>query len=77
MQCDLCLARRQQAERELVEVKAVTIPGHLFGKPGFTPAQSIGDILHAEDDGIMRWRGANLDGSGSRARDLLRWETPP
>ena len=42
----------KQAERELVEVKAVNDAWPLFGKPGFTPAQSLGDILHCEDDGI-------------------------
>ena len=42
----------KQAERELVEVKAVNDAWPLFGKPVFTPAQSLGDVLHCEDDGI-------------------------
>jgi putative ABC transport system permease protein len=42
----------KQAERELVEVKAVNDSWPLFGAPSFTPAQSLGDILHCEDDGI-------------------------
>jgi putative ABC transport system permease protein len=42
----------KQAERELVEVKAVNDAWPLFGKPGFTPAQGLGDILHCEEDGI-------------------------
>ena len=42
----------KQAERELVEVKAVSNSWPLFGAPGFTPAQSLADILHCEDDGI-------------------------
>ncbi|MGZ5928709.1 MAG: ABC transporter permease [Rhizomicrobium sp.] len=42
----------KQSERELVEVKAVNKAWPLFGAPSFTPAQSLGDILHCEDDGI-------------------------
>ena len=42
----------KQAERQLVELKAVDDAWPLFGAPGFTPAQSLGDVLHCEDDGI-------------------------
>ncbi len=42
----------KQAERELVEIKAVNDSWPLFGTPSFTPAQSLPDILHCEDDGI-------------------------
>src|SRR5215472_133105 len=40
------------AERELVELKSVDDHWPLFGQPIFSPATSVGDAIHCEDDGI-------------------------
>lgn len=42
----------KQAERQLVELKAVDARWPLFGAPGFTPAQSLKDITACEDDHV-------------------------
>lgn len=42
----------RQAERQLVELKAVDANWPLFGTPGFTPAQNLRDVLACEDDGV-------------------------
>jgi len=64
----------KQAERELVEVKAVNDAWPLFGKPSFTPAQPLSDILHCEDDGICGAAAEQtlLDRLHARRGDLLR-----
>ncbi len=64
----------KQAERELVEVKAVNDTWPLFGSPGFTPSQPLADILHCEDDGICGAAAEQtlLDRLHARRGDLLR-----
>ncbi|MBS0281351.1 MAG: ABC transporter permease, partial [Proteobacteria bacterium] len=64
----------KQAERELVEVKAVNDAWPLFGSPSFTPAQPLSDILHCEDDGICGAAAEQtlLDRLHARRGDLLR-----
>jgi putative ABC transport system permease protein len=42
----------RQAERELIELKAVDTAWPLFGAPSFTPEQSTADALYCEDDGV-------------------------
>jgi putative ABC transport system permease protein len=42
----------KQADRELVELKAVDANWPLFGAPKFAPAQKLSDVLACEDDGI-------------------------
>ena len=41
-----------QAERNLIELKAVDANWPLFGAPVFTPDQKLSDVLYCEDDGI-------------------------
>ena len=64
----------KQAERELVEVKAVNDAWPLLGSPSFTPAQPLSDILHCEDDGICGAAAEQtlLDRLHARRGDLLR-----
>jgi putative ABC transport system permease protein len=68
------LREGRQAERELVEVKAVDGAWPLFGAPGFTPAQNLRDILHCEDDGICGAAAEQtlLDRLHARRGDLIR-----
>jgi putative ABC transport system permease protein len=42
----------RQAERNLIELKAVDSAWPLFGQPSFTPEQKLPDMLACEDDGI-------------------------
>ena len=46
------LRNGQQAERQLIEMKAVDGAWPLFGQPSFTPEQKLSDILYCEDDGV-------------------------
>lgn len=64
----------RQAERELVEIKAVSGTWPLFGAPSFTPAQSLTDVLHCEDDGVCGAAAEQtlLDRLHVRRGDLLR-----
>ena len=64
----------KQVERQLVEVKAVSDAWPLFGKPGFTPSQSLTDIVHCEDDGICGAAAEQtlLDRLHIKRGDLLR-----
>lgn len=64
----------KQAERQLVEIKAVSDSWPLFGAPGFTPSQSLADIIHCEDDGVCGAAAEQtlLDRLHIRRGDLLR-----
>jgi len=42
----------RQAERQLIELKAVDGYWPLFGAPSFTPEQKTSDVLYCEDDGV-------------------------
>ena len=42
----------RQAERNLIELKAVDGNWPLFGAPSFTPGQKLSDILYCEQDGV-------------------------
>ena len=42
----------QQAERQLIELKAADAAWPLFGQPDFTPAQELSGAIYCEDDGI-------------------------
>jgi putative ABC transport system permease protein len=42
----------QQAERQLIELKAVDTAWPLFGTPSFTPDQKTSDVLYCENDGV-------------------------
>ena len=42
----------QQAERQLIELKAVDESWPMFGAPSFTPDQKTADVLYCEDDGV-------------------------
>src|SRR5471030_1685334 len=42
----------RQAERQLVELKAVDGNWPLFGAPSFTPDQKLSDVLYCEQDGV-------------------------
>jgi putative ABC transport system permease protein len=42
----------RQAERNLVELKAVDANWPLFGAPSFIPDQKLSDVLYCEDDGV-------------------------
>jgi putative ABC transport system permease protein len=42
----------QQAERQLIELKAVDAAWPLLGAPSFTPDQKLADVLYCEDDGV-------------------------
>ncbi|HKD48742.1 MAG TPA: FtsX-like permease family protein, partial [Rhizomicrobium sp.] len=42
----------RETERELVELKSVDDHWPLFGRPIFSPAASVADAIHCEDDGI-------------------------
>jgi putative ABC transport system permease protein len=46
------LRNGRQAERNLIELKAVDANWPLFGAPSFTPDQKISDILYCEQDGV-------------------------
>jgi len=41
-----------QAERNLIELKAVDSNWPLFGAPSLTPDQTLSDVLYCEDDGV-------------------------
>ena len=64
----------KQAERQLVEVKAVSATWPLFGAPSFTPSQSLVDIVHCEDDGVCGAAAEQtlLDRLHIKRGDLLR-----
>jgi putative ABC transport system permease protein len=64
----------KQAERDLVELKAVDAKWPLFGAPGFTPNQKISDVLACEDDGVCGAAAEQtlLDRLHVRRGDLLR-----
>ena len=64
----------KQAERELVELKAVNSTWPLFGAPGFTPAQSLSDVIACEDDGVCGAAAEQtlLDRLHLRRGDLIR-----
>ena len=42
----------RQAERNLIELKAVDSNWPLFGAPSVTPDQTLSDVLYCEDDGV-------------------------
>ncbi len=42
----------RQAERQLIELKAVDAAWPLFGAPSFLPDQKTSDVLYCEDDGV-------------------------
>ncbi len=46
------LRNGRQAERQLIELKAVDAAWPLFGTPSFTPDQKLADVLYCEDDGV-------------------------
>ena len=46
------LREGKQAERQLVEFRAVDANWPLFGAPKFTPAQRLSNVLACEDDGV-------------------------
>jgi putative ABC transport system permease protein len=46
------LREGKQAERQLIELKAVDPAWPLFGAPGLTPDQKLSDVLYCEDDGV-------------------------
>ena len=46
------LREGKQAQRQLVELKAVDSAWPLFGQPSFTPEQKRTDVLACEDDGV-------------------------
>ena len=64
----------KQAERQLVEVKAVSESWPLFGAPSFTPSQSLADMVHCEDDGVCGAAAEQtlLDRLHIKRGDLLR-----
>ena len=64
----------KQAERELIELKAVDASWPLFGAPGFTPAQSVRDVIACEDDHVCGAAAEQslLDRLHVRRGDLLR-----
>ena len=65
----------KQAERQLVELKAVDGAWPLFGAPSFTPAQELARRRsHCEDDGICGAAAEQtlLDRLHVRRGDLLR-----
>lgn len=68
------LREGRQAERELVEIKAVDDAWPLFGAPRFTPSQPLDDILHCEDDGVCGAAAEQtlLDRLHARRGDLIR-----
>src|SRR5215469_17830 len=64
----------KQAERQLVEVKAVSDSWPLFGAPSFTPSQPLIDMVHCEDDGVCGAAAEQtlLDRLHIKRGDLLR-----
>ena len=64
----------KQAERQLVEVKAVNDAWPLFGAPSFTPSQGLADMVHCEDDGVCGAAAEQtlLDRLHIKRGDLLR-----
>ena len=68
------LREGKQAERELVELKAVDSRWPLFGAPAFTPAQRLSDVLACEDDNVCGAAAEQslLDRLHVRRGDLVR-----
>ncbi len=68
------LRNGQQAERQLVELKAVDSNWPLFGAPGLTPAQSLKDAIACEDDNVCGAAAEQtlLDRLHLKRGDLLR-----
>ena len=64
----------QQAERQLIELKAVDGNWPLFGAPSFTPDQKTADVLYCEDDGVCGAAAEQtlLDRLHVRRGDLIR-----
>jgi putative ABC transport system permease protein len=64
----------QQAERQLIELKAVDAAWPLFGTPSFTPDQKISDVLYCENDGVCGAAAEQsmLDRLHVRRGDLIR-----
>ena len=70
----------KQAERQLVEVKAVSEAWPLFGAPSFTPAQSLADMLSiARMTGYAARRRSRLcsTASMSSAATCCGWAARP
>ena len=63
-----------QAERQLIELKAVDAAWPLFGAPRFTPDQKTADVLYCEDDGVCGVAAEQtlLDRLHLRRGDLIR-----
>jgi putative ABC transport system permease protein len=64
----------QQAERQLIELKAVDGNWPLFGAPSFTPDQKTSDVLYCEQDGVCGAAAEQslLDRLHVRRGDLIR-----
>ncbi len=68
------LREGHQAERQLIDLKAVDDAWPLFGAPVFAPVQSHRDVLHCEDDGVcgLAAEQAMLDRLHVARGDLVR-----
>jgi putative ABC transport system permease protein len=64
----------KQAERQLIELKAVDGNWPLFGAPGLTPDQKLSDALYCEEDGVCgaAVEAPMLDRLHLRRGDLIR-----
>ena len=64
----------QQAERQLIELKAVDGKWPMFSAPSFTPEQKIADVLYCEQDGVCGAAAEQslLDRLHVRRGDLIR-----
>ena len=68
------LRNGQQAERNLIELKAVDKSWPMFGAPNFTPDQKLASVLYCEDDGVCgaAVESTLLDRLHVRRGDLIR-----